>query len=268
MLERTITGLVLGAIMISSMLWNSLSALFLLMAILIFSTKEWVQLFLNRNSSIWMISLCIFFIGIWIASNYWALNDDKHLYLLILCLLCIVQIIAYAFILFSDKSVRFISGWLSGLVYIVLPIIIASEFVLHDFETGRWLLLSFIITNWGNDTFAYFGGRLFGKTALAPKVSPKKTVEGSLVGLIGGVLCWMILNSTFQILNDNFAAVITGIGIVAAGSLGDLYESSLKRMINIKDSGTILPGHGGFLDRFDSFFFVIPVGTLLINILK
>ena len=119
----------------------------------------------------------------------------------------------------------------------------------------RILLLLAII--WIGDTAAYYGGRAMGRHLLAPKVSPKKTVEGALAGLIGSVLAGAVggmwLHQPLPKLI--WISIVTGI----AGQLGDLAESVLKRSAGVKDSSSIMPGHGGILDRLDSLFFATPV---------
>ena len=122
---------------------------------------------------------------------------------------------------------------------------------------------------WGGDTFAYFAGRFFGKHKLAPIVSPKKTVEGAIGGILGCVLLGEICTYVYQNIADKsdiffhgvapaFYLVVAVLGVIAAvlGILGDLFASVVKRQHGIKDYGTIFPGHGGILDRFDSVLFV------------
>ena len=122
---------------------------------------------------------------------------------------------------------------------------------------------------WGGDTFAYFAGRFFGKHKLAPIVSPKKTVEGAIGGILGCVLLGEICTYVYQNIADKsdiffhgvapaFYLVVDVLGVIAAvlGILGDLFASVVKRQHGIKDYGTIFPGHGGILDRFDSVLFV------------
>ena len=125
---------------------------------------------------------------------------------------------------------------------------------------------------WGGDTFAYFAGRFFGKHKLAPIVSPKKTVEGAIGGILGCVLLGEICTYVYQNIADKsdiffhgvapaFYLVVAVLGVIAAvlGILGDLFASVVKRQHGIKDYGTIFPGHGGILDRFDSVIFTAPV---------
>ncbi|OYW70468.1 MAG: phosphatidate cytidylyltransferase, partial [Aerococcus viridans] len=125
-----------------------------------------------------------------------------------------------------------------------------------------------LIIIWGNDTFAYLVGRQIGRTPLAPKVSPNKTIEGSLGGIIGAFICSSIVlyfNNIFgiSIMDNLILAVILGF----LGQIGDLVESSIKRTYQVKDSGNIMPGHGGFLDRFDSLLMVLPMFYFLIPFL-
>jgi len=111
---------------------------------------------------------------------------------------------------------------------------------------------------WIGDTSAYYGGRAIGRHLLAPKVSPKKTVEGAITGLVGSVIAGSLLGS--WLLDDAWSRLIVISALTAvAGQLGDLAESVLKRSVGVKDSSSILPGHGGILDRLDSLFFAAPV---------
>lgn len=122
----------------------------------------------------------------------------------------------------------------------------------------RKLILLLFAIIWVGDTAAYYGGRAFGRHFLAPKVSPKKTGEGAMAGLIGSVIVGTAGGAWF--LGEPWLNVL-GISAVTAvaGQLGDLAESVLKRSAGVKDSSSILPGHGGILDRLDSLFFAAPV---------
>jgi len=135
-------------------------------------------------------------------------------------------------------------------------------------EAGRYLFLMPFIFSWTTDTFAYFTGRLFGKHKLIPQVSPKKTVEGSIGGMVFCVatacLYGLIVKSAFGDVAPNYIALIVG-GLLASvvSQIGDLVMSAIKRQYGIKDFGIFLPGHGGLLDRFDSS---IAVTVLLVII--
>lgn len=133
---------------------------------------------------------------------------------------------------------------------------------------GFTLLLLPILVTWAGDTCAYFAGRKLGRRRLAPHISPGKTMEGGVAGLLGAVAMGLALgflldgHSNFPIAPATAALIGLFLGI--AGQLGDLAESRLKREAGVKDSGSILPGHGGMLDRFDALFFTIPLAYGLI----
>ncbi|MGI8857254.1 MAG: phosphatidate cytidylyltransferase [Thermomicrobiales bacterium] len=121
-----------------------------------------------------------------------------------------------------------------------------------------WFLLA-LVTSWLTDTFAYLSGRAFGKRLMTPVLSPKKTWEGFAGGVAGGILTAVIANWCFGVGMRGVVAVGAGIVIALAATAGDLAESLLKRQTGVKDSGTLIPGHGGVLDRIDSQLFVFVV---------
>ncbi len=138
-----------------------------------------------------------------------------------------------------------------------------------DFNPNLALMLFILV--WSSDSWAYAAGKLLGKTKLAPSISPGKTWEGFLGGALLTALTsyafnHYVLDSTSQFTDIN--AIILGLFIATFGTLGDLFESSLKRKAGVKDSGNIIPGHGGMLDRFDAFLFASVVMFLTIWLLK
>ncbi len=155
---------------------------------------------------------------------------------------------------------------LLGLIYITIPILmmidLGSKWSIYTVDNTSKVIYvkvipcTVIFSIWINDTMAYLVGSLIGKTPLS-KISPKKTWEGTIGG---AVLCLIViatvayLSNLFTIKDAAFIAVLCAI----FGTIGDLFESKIKRMANVKDSGVIMPGHGGFLDRFDSFLFAAP----------
>lgn len=120
---------------------------------------------------------------------------------------------------------------------------------------AAYLWLAFVGT-WASDTFAYFVGTYLGRHKLCPMISPGKTIEGALGGLIGSVIAIVLLGNIFKLSMTH--SVIMGLLVGVAAPLGDLVESAIKRFAGVKDSGRILPGHGGILDRFDSILFAVP----------
>jgi phosphatidate cytidylyltransferase len=136
----------------------------------------------------------------------------------------------------------------------------------------------FISFAWGGDTAAYFAGRAFGRHKLAPIVSPHKTVEGAVGGVLGSMAAGCVLTLVYSLLSAKYNVisiqvqpkhylVLLGMGAVASvlGILGDLFASSVKRQVGIKDYGTIFPGHGGILDRFDSVMFIAPFVSIAVR---
>lgn len=138
-------------------------------------------------------------------------------------------------------------GW--TLVHILL---------IRNLSEGFLLLLLLFIIIWATDTGAYFTGRLLGKNKLSPQISPNKTIEGALGGLVSSILCAVIFVSFYKVISVP-AVILIALVLSVMGQLGDLVESSFKRFADIKDSGNIIPGHGGILDRFDSTIFTVPI---------
>ncbi|MEP7290191.1 MAG: phosphatidate cytidylyltransferase [Chloroflexota bacterium] len=173
----------------------------------------------------------------------------------------------------ARRSLFQVGMTLAGTLYLAFPAgflisLRAQPTVNASINDGvLWILLILCVT-WGTDSFAYIGGRLWGKTKLAPKLSPKKTREGAAVGVIGGIvpaLILLALTSSFS----TAALVFIVLGPFVA-VLGDLFESAIKRFFDVKDSHIdgldLLPGHGGILDRIDSLLLVAGFAYLVINL--
>lgn len=150
-----------------------------------------------------------------------------------------------------------VSILLGGIIFVSLPLqlLMIASFAQGDY---KWeIVMANLVFIWSNDTFAYLVGSRFGKNKLFPRISPKKSWEGAFGGLIftiGVIFIWAHFFSIFSFWQWLFGGLI----IIVMGSLGDLIESMFKRYIGVKDSGNLLPGHGGFLDRFDAFLFSLP----------
>lgn len=165
---------------------------------------------------------------------------------------CILLILLVLMVFKNKISIMDISVTLMGILYV--PFLM---FHITYLNNTRYIWLIYIIA-WGTDTFAYIVGNLFGKNKLCPKLSPNKTVEGSLGGIGGSLLLTLIFSKYFK-LQPMWKMVLLSIIASVMAQLGDLTASKIKRITGIKDYGYIMPGHGGILDRFDSILFTAPV---------
>jgi len=145
---------------------------------------------------------------------------------------------------------------LFGVLYVGFPL--STVVSTRSFSGGEFLVLFLAVVTWASDTGAYYAGTLWGKHPLLPSVSPKKTVEGVLGGLVLAVAAALVAQWWFASQLSLSDALILGVLLTGTGLIGDLFESMIKRRTGVKDSGGILPGHGGMLDRLDSLLFTAP----------
>ena len=172
----------------------------------------------------------------------------------------------------------FFSGIILFCFYSLIHLKILLPVSEYSYDAIFFILLVLCFA-WGGDTCAYFAGRAFGRHKLCPKVSPKKTVEGAIGGVLGTMLFGVVITVAYSLIADRTEAftqsnigvsmylIIALLGVVAAvlGIYGDLFASVVKRQCGIKDYGTIFPGHGGILDRFDSVMFIAPFVSMVIT---
>ena len=173
----------------------------------------------------------------------------------------------------GKKNVRDIAITVLGICYIPLMVTFLSmtrNININGALNGKILIWFIIIASWGSDVFAYFIGKNFGKHYFT-KISPHKTIEGSIAGIIGAVILgilYSILCNTVWDAGINYILIGIIVAILSlVGQIGDLAASSMKRYCEIKDFGTIIPGHGGMLDRIDSIIFVLPFAYILLSLL-
>ena len=152
--------------------------------------------------------------------------------------------------------------------YIIFPFLLLTKVPLGINGYNPKILISIFVLIWTNDTFAYLVGKNFGKHKLLPSISPKKTIEGFVGGIIFSILISYFLATYFIETKQFIYWIIIAIIVSIFSTLGDLIESKFKRIANVKDSGNIMPGHGGVLDRLDSIIFVIPFIYLFYLILN
>ena len=161
--------------------------------------------------------------------------------------------------LYSNSKEPFanIAFMILGLFYIGIPFALVNFIAFDGDEFRNRIVFGLLVLTWVNDTGAYLTGSMIGKTPLFPRISPKKTWEGSIGGLVTTLFFGWALSFLFD---DIPVTQWLGLAVIVGifGGLGDLVESMLKRSVDVKDSGNLLPGHGGLLDRFDAFIFVVP----------
>ena len=188
-------------------------------------------------------------------------NQGNESLYAVLILSSMLSVFVYATFAKDKMPLKHLAGPLIAVFYVMIPLLLLAKIsgIGEDYDASMPLGLIFLI--WANDTGAYFAGSKLGKNKLAPAVSPNKTWEGFFGGLLLSTLVAYLFSSLMG--KDSIEWILFGISAGIFGTLGDLFESSLKRYTGIKDSGNIMPGHGGLLDRFDGFFFLIPVCWLI-----
>lgn len=267
MLVRAITGFFYISAIISSVLIGGwyLHILFGIVGLLML--QEFAAMF--KKSAYSPNNLLGPIIGflIYMFAIFWMVypnsENETPSYIPLICVIIVGFIWIVIAELFRNKKHPFvnIALTLTSIIYIVLPFSLINLLsVSSDPELTHHIfpLLGIFIMIWFSDTFAYLVGRKIGKHKLFERISPKKSWEGFFGGMIFAMISGLVIA---YFLNDQpyIQYAIMGILVATFGTLGDLVESILKRSLDLKDSGTILPGHGGLLDRFDSILIVVPI---------
>ena len=172
--------------------------------------------------------------------------------------------------LLRDLSLTFFSLLYISCLLSYLLLLYSSQSPIHppssSIRSGAWLCVIIVITNWLSDMGSYFGGKFFGKKHVFPNISPAKTLEGFVFGFISTLLGGTLLGILSGL--GIFVSLLLSLIIGIFAPLGDLAESAIKRELGIKDFSSILPGHGGILDRFDSLLFSAPASYYLLKLLQ
>lgn len=185
-----------------------------------------------------------------------AYGDQFHILLAALCAFPAVFLLEML-LERSEHITLGIAGTIFGAFWIGLPL--AHAILLRDLPHGSGIIIDVLVGTFVGDTFAYLGGRMFGRHKLAPRISPNKTQEGLFAGLIGAASAvWFA--GLYQDWLSGTNALLLGFAVAAAAPIGDLFESLVKRDLDVKDSGKFFGAHGGALDRLDALLFTVPVG--------
>ena len=286
-IKRWLTALVIVPLLLWLIIKGSPFIIALTVSLLsVFAIREYLKIiFINENipGFIWLLSFLssiLIIADAWIASGPASgiasgpasviASGTKFVYaeLIILTLLFnFLALIIYVLINFSKQNFSSQSGktlfsiiarQFMGIIYVSMPLSLLV-FIFQADKGLLWIIWLFVVV-FLNDTCAFYTGTFFGKKKIAPVISPNKTIEGSLGGIAGSVLSGFILSLFF--FNDFYFSLLLlpcSFLLAIAGQAGDLFESAIKRASGIKDSGIILPGHGGILDRIDGLLVAIPV---------
>ncbi len=256
LLIRSASGAIYVGLIVTSLILHELAFSLVLLFFNLVALYEFYRFSkINRSISLVnsVLSLAVFMVHSLATTG---IIELKWIWLIVL-----LPIIVSAFILFSSHSNPDlkISKSLLGILYITAPLILLNHLNIEKSrEVQNWLILIVFILIWINDTFAYLSGMMFGKNKLFERITPKKTWEGFIGGVISTmVAAWFF----FPVVNmeNRLGWLALSFLIAVMAVIGDFVESMFKRNAGIKDSGKIIPGHGGILDRIDSVLFVFPV---------
>jgi phosphatidate cytidylyltransferase len=271
---RALTGAIFVGLIVTAIFINLYSYLALLFAINFFCLNEFYSLTMETGQKFFKTYALIvnsIFALLLICELPFFMMEIKQVILYIAFLVSFLLLFLMIFIqLAYDSTKPFTNLAFSyfGMLYISTPVFLLFLLSFDVFSGYKpFLALLIFVLVWVNDTGAYLAGNLFGRTKLFERISPKKTWEG----MFGGILLCMLLALPYgkYVLKES-PLIYCGLGLVIGvfSTLGDLLESQLKRSLAIKDSGNILPGHGGFLDRFDGFLMAVPAAYLYLLLVR
>lgn len=252
-LTRAISGIVYILLLLCATLYANITFKWLIIFFLFVATYEFAKIYkINQLGS---LCLSLFFTIPIINNNisfqefipYTLIFEIPFLFYLM------YDLFKGEFKIYTNKIVKFV--FLIG--YVIFPFLILTQLPLVHNSYEPNIVIGMFILIWINDTFAYICGKSFGKRKLFEKMSPKKTIEGFIGGLVFTLFASYILSIYFTFFGLS-TWLITALLVSSFGTIGDLVESKFKRQANVKDSGSIMPGHGGILDRLDSVIFATP----------
>ena len=289
-LKRGISGVIYIILLLASILFSTESFFFLFGLFLIITVFEFCNLVeINKLFPILLASIIYItvtsisfyrlgtenFLNQYLSNKIIITVNINQLNLILLVINIVVSIKCIVFLFFDKiQKISVSSKYLYLLGYIILPFIFITKISFGEKDYNPKIIIGLFILIWTNDTFAYIVGKSIGKYKLLERISPKKTIEGFVGGVVFAIIAGFLISKFYIRPNPKFSersiliwiliAVIVGI----MGTIGDLIESKFKRIAGVKDSGKIMPGHGGILDRLDSVIFAAPFIFLLYQILN
>lgn len=277
--QRTLSGIVFILVMVGCLLWNQYSFAVLMLFIMSVMIREFCKITLGNShmisQSMTIFSGCVFFIMIFLHAG-WGL----HVKYVALAIIPVFLLMTHSLYVKDKTDYGKFSNMYTALLYVAVPISLSNLIIFTKGEYNGILILSFFIIIWASDVGGYVFGMLFGKNGkkLFPSISPKKSWAGFWGGLFLAIVASIVLSYVGLLTAPDMVTGLPvrqvpilhciGLAIImdVAGVYGDLFESQWKRHYDIKDSGNIIPGHGGMLDRFDSSLMALPAGAIYLSL--
>ena len=268
LVTRTLAGVVLVAVIIAATVWSPYSFGLLFMLISLLATQELLKLLTKRTTFLGGVSALLFLA---IYAEHASMFSERMI--VIVWVVYGMSLLAAMIGQLWNTKTDPLEAWMHtaySQIYVALPFALINMIAFFRGQFTPVLVLSMLVFIWANDSFAYLTGSLFGRHRLFERVSPKKSWEG----FIGGNLFALVAAYVMSIVDQPLSNLLVGHNgaslelwqwlvfaqiVVVFGTFGDLVESLLKRRLGVKDSGVAIPGHGGWLDRFDSLIFAAPV---------
>ncbi|MDP4162669.1 MAG: phosphatidate cytidylyltransferase [Bacillota bacterium] len=255
MKQRIITAVIAAALFLPIVIYGGVPIIILAYLLATVGLYEFLKM---RKLEVLSVPGAISFLVLWVTMLPQEYQHILNVFYFSKTELAIMAVFLYLIYTVATKN-RFTFDDVAFSVFAALYVGIGFYSFYETRHNGLLYIFYSLFIIWATDSGAYFVGKAMGKNKLWPEISPNKTVEGS----VGGVVCAIAVAALFILLTDIHASFWQLVGITALlsifGQLGDLVESAFKRHYNVKDSGSILPGHGGILDRFDSLLFVWPL---------
>ena len=280
LLVRSLTGIAVVAVTVICLLGGFLYSAILAALLAAFCTAEFVRI-VNEGKEMHILRTTVILEVLWVCLSVWLFISPgvagfNRNFAAAVSLFGIIAIMIDELFRLNESPILNLGVSLMPIIYIALPFALLPTLgVWCGYATGSsyngWLPLSIFIFIWCNDVGAYCVGCTVGRHRLFPRISPHKSWEGSVGGAVFTVLAAILLPRLFPLQFGFFKAwiwILIAVFTVVFGTFGDLVESMIKREVGIKDSGRILPGHGGFLDRFDSTLLTVPAVSLLLLFLN
>ncbi len=267
LLQRIITALLGVGIIITAIVYSGLTFALLFLAIMLLTLREFYGLAKDSGSQPF-VYWGMFFSAVLFGLSYGVLSGNLASQWL--WLLPPILLFCFLFPLYKLQQVHPINCLavtLLGIIYVAVPMTCLLAVGFHHGSYDYGIVIGLLFAQWSNDTGGYIAGRTLGRTKLFEKVSPKKTWEGTIGGAVLAFGIVYIISLYFDSLGTWEWMGLTLI-VVIFGSFGDLVESLFKRTFAIKDSGSSIPGHGGFLDRFDGLILALPFATTYVMLIS